>query len=208
MAESEQKAESIWWKLGAVILSVVALVVAMRSCAISKQALSLSRTSFVTTSRPYLLVSPYKPEEWDSFLKCTSVDAGTDVAVAFRIRNAGSTPAHNTRVDQANVDMHFTSKSTGDDITDRTRLDLKLVQPDGLTVGPNEKYQMEAHLVADGLGDQTARMQDLLDQGAKLPVEIRVSYDAVLGDKTARHTSITKAMLYKDRAEILASEVK
>jgi len=67
---------------------------------------------------------------------------------------------------------------------------------------------MEAHLVADGLGDQTARMQDLLDQGAKLPVEIRVSYDAVLGDKTARHTSITKAMLYKDRAEILASEVK
>jgi hypothetical protein len=208
MAEAEQKAESIWWKLGAVILSVVALVVAMRSCAISKQALSLTQTSFVTTSRPYLLVSPYKPEEWDAFLKCTSVDAGTDVALAFRIKNAGSTPAHNTRVDEANVDMHFTSKQTGADITDRTRLDLQLAQPDGLTIGPNEKYQMEAHMVVHDIGDQTARMQDLLDRGAKLPVEIQVSYDAVLGDRTTRHTSITKAMLYKDRAEVLASEVK
>ena len=208
MTESEQKPESIWWKLGAVLLSVVALIVAIRSCAISNHALSLSQTSFVTTSRPYLLVSPYKPEEWGSFLKCTSVDAGTDVAMAFRIKNAGSTPAHSTRVDEANVEMHFTSKKTGADITDRTRLDLKLVQPDGLTIGPSEKYQMEAHFLADDIGDQTARMQDLLDRGAKLPVEIQVSYDAVLGDETTRHTSITKAMLYKDKAEILASEVK
>ena len=207
MEESEKKVDSVWWKIGAGVFSVVALIVSIRSCVISNQALSLSQTSFVTTSRPFLLVSPYKPDDWDSFIKFTSTTAGTQITIAFRIKNVGKTPAHATRIDDVNLEMHFTNKS-GNDITERTRLDLKLVQPERLTIGPNEKYKIEAHLALDDIGDQTTRMKELFDRGAKLPIEIHVSYDAILGDETTRYKSLTRALLYKDRSEILASEIR
>lgn len=207
MAESEQKPDSVWRTFGAVVLSIAAILVSIRSCVISNRALSLSQTSFVTTSRPYILVSPYKPAEWDSYIKFTSTPEGTQIAIAFRIKNAGDTPAHAIRLDDANIEIHFRDAS-GDDITERARLDLTLVQPEGLTIGPNERYQMEVHLAVNDIGNQTSRMRDLLDRGAELPVEIHVSYDAILGEKTTRHTSVTKALLYKHRAVILASEVR
>lgn len=203
----DEKTNSLWWKVGTVVLSVAAIIVSIRSCALSNRAVSLSETSFVINNRPYLIVSPDKPKSRDSFITCTSTPAGTETEILFKVQNVGETPAYAIRVDDAKIEMHF-SNSSGEDVADRVHLDLQLVLPDKLTLGPNQKCHLVARFLLDKLKNQTERMKGLLDVGAKLPVEIVVSYDSILGDTTTRYTSTTKAFLRRDSAEIITSKMK
>ncbi|MFC1451999.1 hypothetical protein ACFLSJ_01490 [Verrucomicrobiota bacterium] len=174
---------------------------------IAREALESSEKSFLVESRPYLIVTPDKPKSRDSFIKCSATHRGSEIEILFKVENAGSTPAHAITIDDAEMEMHFRD-SSGQDVTDKVKMDLDYVFPEQAALGPSQKTHVLMRSSFTKYGDQIDRMKQLLTDGAKLPAHIVVSYDGVFGNQTNRYTSVTKVLVYEDHAELLTSEMR
>ena len=85
-----KKRLDIW----AVVVSGVALVVAIISCIVSIQSNRISEKALLVTNRPYLILQPVKHPDTDSFIEITTVEnQHSRIKVLYQVHNAGSTPA-------------------------------------------------------------------------------------------------------------------
>ena len=75
------------------LVSVIALVVAIKSCNDSKNAIELSRRQFLEENRPYLLIEPVAFKEKDSFFKIEKDKDEVKIHIRYRLTNIGNTIA-------------------------------------------------------------------------------------------------------------------
>lgn len=90
----KQKATNLVLVLTPIILSLVVLVVLIRSCQISEDDVRNSRTAFLAENRPILTLNPL-PYEDKSFFKIRSKNKQMLIEVQYHVQNLGKQPATN-----------------------------------------------------------------------------------------------------------------
>jgi hypothetical protein len=116
MSEKHKKGSFITSNRIIALASILALLIAVRSCYISNQSLDVAQKSNEIANRPYLTLKPIKFRDTDNYLKITADYSKPSLSVeaTFEMINLGKTPAKDVLCPQGAVmTFRFLEKPKG-----------------------------------------------------------------------------------------------
>ena len=80
------------------LISIFALLVAVKSCNISQNAQKISENQFIELNRPYLKLKVAKINDTKDFFKLEKTGNGVRIIIKIKIENIGKLPAKDIRL--------------------------------------------------------------------------------------------------------------
>ncbi len=196
-----------WKTLLAGVLSLIAIIVSVRSCQIagqanqlSHQAIETSTEQFYQENKPYIVLRPRKYDESQSYYKYTLLPEqnAVQIEIQYEIRNIGKVAAKDIAV--------YDELQVGKSSTQPEIRGLNL--PDKVTLGPGEDHVLRMTSTA-GLADQESYdkyVQELSsEKGTEFTFQMGVTYVSEVNPEQS-YSSTVMNKITKQRAGIVKIE--
>lgn len=132
------KLKPAWIEIITVSVAIIAICVSFRACSISQDALELSKKSFISENRPYLILQPVRNKGTGFFIELVLGEKETTLKGTFEIFNAGKSPAKNIRTNGIVV------KSKNIKLSEDLQANIKPLPE--ISLGPGERRNMGFNL--------------------------------------------------------------
>ena len=195
------------------IFIALSFVVSIRSCNIadrsnkisekaqevSEKALEITKNQFLQENRPYIIVSPIKHEETDSFFKFASNNFEVITTIKFEVKNVGKAVAKYLQVPkQALLSEEMLKK--GDVLK-------AYIRPDKVSIGPGDKIYLLSQLIAEYEDNDSVKEHIANFESGKASVELGLKL-YYLNDQnpSIMYETFVKHRIYNTEAVIVQSE--
>jgi hypothetical protein len=189
------KKETFCLNVVAIIISIFALVISIRSCVLSKQSLEFA-------NRPYLTIKPVKFKDTDSYLKIT-VDydkLSLSVKTYLEMTNLGKTPAKNVLCPE---NAFFTFQGQNKEIP------FKYVPFPNSNIGPGDTQPLTSDVTMLKRTRQAiqADVEGINSGKGFIILNIPITYSSIL-DSSKKYSTVVRYKIYKDKIELIKSEIE
>jgi hypothetical protein len=185
----------------AIIISLVALIISIKSCTLSKQSMEI-------TNRPYLSLKPVKFGKSDFYLNITDNPSKLSLSVetTFEIMNPGKTPA---------TDIQCPEHATGilQNLTtpniQSSEMPVHFTPCQNTSIGPGESHYIVLDMTVENINRNDFRTDlEFFNSGKGFIVwKIPISYSSII-DPSKHYNTEVSYKVFKDRIVFVESIVK
>jgi hypothetical protein len=194
---------SIAWKVLPILVSCIALYVAIASYKISSKSFVLSGKSFLIDRRPYLLLSPKRHKIEEVYVSSKAYSDKIELRIHFEMKNVGKTPARRLRI--AHSALHFLTDDAS--ATKMAKWKIASYPMPETELGPGDDQMLSmVYTLPVSSNDAERAVQSIEIQGRCVPISMTLSYTGDL-EQEPYFTSL-EACVYKDQARIFQTQMK
>lgn len=197
---SDQRLDSIWWKILPLAISAGAVCIAIRSCGISNKALENSSRFFIAEKRPRLILQPHKVDEGEEYLTCSLRENKVQIRTQFVMKNLGKLTARSIKMERTIIEFPKLRETVSPS-------SVRVVLPPKISLEPGQAYVVCLDVeFSRPTQVQAAELHKAIDDRLEsILVEFLYSYKSeVPGDED--YLTATKHLIDKQRALVLKSE--
>ena len=187
----------IWIPL---IISAVALFCSMRSCYISEKAFDLSEIYFELNKRPYIVIVAQKLK--GRYVKIIKTGNGLGFKIEYVLKNLGSTPAYDIKIEECNIDIICHDK-----YNNPANCKINYNFPPKTTLGPGQPATIFIDY-AIPTEDNLVSAKNQFSEGKCFPFNMTISYQGRFHNRKKTYYSSINDLIFSDRVIDTGSEMK
>lgn len=185
--------------IGSLCVSIKGCNIAKKAQNVSQNALEVTKLHFFQLNRPYIVLTPQKFEDNNSYYKTSRTNTDLRIDLKYEVKNIGNVAAKDITTPE---EAKFKSNALKEGVT------TSFIMPPKLTLGPGDTYRMCIYVILEftDLESTEETIANLnSDESSGVKIKLLVNYISEL-DSSLKYLTGVVHRIRKNSIEILKSE--